>query len=72
MAKVYTLVGAFALMGFTMRLHTDIKRHGYWWGSCRHKGSAQEWKVAVENDYGLHPAVHLGGANMCLNVCKRI
>ena len=29
------------------------------------------WKVALDNDYALHPAAHLGGAGTCSNACKR-
>lgn len=36
------------------------------------KGSTQEWKIAVENNYALHPAVCLAGANVCLDECNRI
>lgn len=59
-------------MCFTMRLHTDVGRHGSRLGGGRHKGSAQQWKVAVENNYALHPVVLLAGAEVCLNVCNRI
>ena len=35
----------------------------------RHKEPALEWKVAVENNYELHPECSLGGAGVCVCVC---